>query len=422
MLLQIISLIVSVISLILVGVLIFKLKNKSLEGQDFSSALLLQEKMYKNMTELLLSSIKNYNDSVITNIAEISKLNRENLNEVILRQDDLLKNNALQLEKATKVLADGLEKLQKDNEQKLEQMRQTVDEKLNVSLQYRLNQSFELINKRLQDVYEGLGEMKSLASGVGDLKRVLTNVKTRGIWGEVQLGNLLEQMLSPHQFVKNFEIKKNTNERVDYAVILPGKDDKSILLPIDAKFPIEDYQKLLDAQENLSMLEIENYSKQIERRIKEEAKKIKEKYIDIPNTTDFAIMYLPIEGLYAEVLRRPGLAESLQREYKINICGPTTLAALLNSLQLGFKTLSIEKRSSEIWNLLGTFKQEFDKFVDLLAKTQKKLNEASNTIEFATKKSITIQRKLKNVSTETQQIPAGFYEEEIVEPEPEDEE
>lgn len=276
-------------------------------------------------------------------------------------------------------------------------MRQTVDEKLNVSLEKRLAESFNIINNRLQSVYEGLGEMKQLATGVGDLKKVLTNVKTRGVWGEVSLANLLEQMLSPDQFSSNVAIKDN-QERVDFAIALPGKDDKTILLPVDAKFPIEDYQRLVEASETGNVQQTEAAKKGLEKRVKEEAKKISEKYILLPKTTDFAVMYLALEGLYAEVLRMPGLAEELQREYKVVICGPTTLSALLNSLQLGFKTLSIEKRSSEIWQLLGVFKQEFGKFVDLLAKTQKKLAEASNTIESATKKSRTIERKLKNVT------------------------
>ena len=276
-------------------------------------------------------------------------------------------------------------------------MRQTVDEKLNVSLEKRLAESFNIINNRLQSVYEGLGEMKQLATGVGDLKKVLTNVKTRGVWGEVSLANLLEQMLSPDQFSSNVAIKDN-QERVDFAIALPGKDDKTILLPVDAKFPMEDYQRLVEASETGNVQQTEAAKKGLEKRVKEEAKKISEKYILLPKTTDFAVMYLALEGLYAEVLRMPGLAEELQREYKVVICGPTTLSALLNSLQLGFKTLSIEKRSSEIWQLLGVFKQEFGKFVDLLAKTQKKLAEASNTIESATKKSRTIERKLKNVT------------------------
>lgn len=356
-----------------------------------------QNEIYKQINEVILSAIKNYNETVLTGISQNLQLQKQELIVVQNRLESILKSNEDRLARATSVLENGLNKLQTDNEKKLEQMRQTVDEKLNVSLEKRLAESFNIINNRLQSVYEGLGEMKQLATGVGDLKKVLTNVKTRGVWGEVSLANLLEQMLSQEQFASNVAIKDN-QERVDFAISLPGKDDKTILLPIDAKFPIEDYQRLVEASENGNTQAIEQAKKGLEKRVKEEAKKISEKYISLPKTTDFAVMYLALEGLYAEVLRMPGLAEELQREYKVVVCGPTTLSALLNSLQLGFKTLSIEKRSSEIWQLLGVFKQEFGKFVELLSKTQKKLVEASNTIESATKKSKTIERKLKNVT------------------------
>ena len=293
----------------------------------------------------------------------------------------------------------NLSKIREDNEKKLEQMRQTVDEKLNVSLQSRLSQSFTVINNQLQSVYEGIGEMKQLANSVGDLKKVLNNVKTRGTWGEIQLGSLLEQILTQNQYASQVNINPKNMDRVDFAIRMPGKkDDAEVYLPIDAKFPIEDYQRLVDASEKGNKEEIDLAVKGLEKRVKEEAKKINEKYILIPKTTDFAVMYLSIEGLYAEVLRIPGLVENLQQNYKIVVCGPTTISALLNSLQLGFKSLSIEKRSSEVWTLLATFKQEFNKFVELLAKTQKKLAETSNIIEFATKKTKTIQRKLKNVT------------------------
>ena len=387
--------------IVLAIIIIFKSKKTNKNDKlikEINENLLLQSSLSKNLNELLLTTIKNNNDNIISSVGQISTLNKESINSLISRLEYLLKTNEENLEKTTNVIKEQLTFLRNENQEKLEQMRVTVDEKLNTSLQNRLNQSFEVINKRLQQVYEGLGEMRSLASGVGDLKRVLTNVKTRGVWGEVQLGNLLEQMLAPSQYQENAVTKPNTQERVDFAVILPGKDDKDILLPIDAKFPIEDYQRLVEASEQCNLEQVEVCSKAIERRVKEEAKKIREKYIYLPNTTDFAVLYLAIEGLYAEVLKKPGLVEQIQREYKIIICGPTTLSALLNSLQLGFKTLSIEKRSSEIWNLLGTFKQEFSKFVELLAKTQKKLDEASDTIEFATKKSKTIERKLNKVT------------------------
>ena len=362
-----------------------------------------QNKFNKTINDLIVQNMALNNDSVINAVSKNAGLQTQQLNDIMSRLDKMLSSTAESMKNATLVLQTGLERLQNDNEKKLEQMRQTVDEKLNVSLERRLTESFNVINERLQSVYEGLGEMKNLANGVGDLKKVLTNVKTRGIWGEVQLGNLLEQMLTPEQFASQVSIKTGENERVDYVIKLPGKSGEEVLLPIDAKFPIEDYQRLVDASDRGEPSEVEACLKALERRVKEEAKSIKEKYIDVPKTTDFAVMYLSIEGLYAEVLRRPGLAETLQREYKINVCGPTTLASLLNSLQMGFRTLTIEKRSSEIWSLLGAVKQEFGKFVDLLAKTQKKLVEASNTIEFATKKSRTIERKLKNISVENSQ-------------------
>ncbi|MBE7082242.1 MAG: DNA recombination protein RmuC [Clostridiales bacterium] len=362
-----------------------------------------QDKLNQKINDIIVKSMAINNDSVINAVTQNAGLHQQQLNDIMARLNKMLESTSENMKNATLVLQEGLVRLQNDNEKKLEQMRQTVDEKLNVSLERRLTESFNVINERLQSVYEGLGEMKSLASGVGDLKKVLTNVKTRGIWGEVQLGNLLEQMMSPEQYESQYQIKQNSTERVDYVIKLPGKNGDFVMLPIDAKFPIEDYQRLCDASERGDQAEIETCLKALERRVKDEAKSIKEKYIDVPNTTDFAVMYLSIEGLYAEVLRRTGLAEVLQRDYKITVCGPTTLASLLNSLQMGFRTLTIEKRSSEVWQLLGTIKTEFGKFVDLLAKTQKKLTEASNTIEFATKKSRTIERKLKNIAVENQE-------------------
>ncbi|MDD4685947.1 MAG: DNA recombination protein RmuC [Clostridia bacterium] len=396
-----VALIINVVIFILI------LKNKRSKGGDNSLAIKNsfenQAELFKQINQLILNSIKNYNESILNMITNNAFLQKQEFTTIQNRLENILKSNEDRLNRAADILDKGLIKLQADNEKKLDQMRQTVDEKLDVSLERRLGESFNTINQRLQSVYEGLGEMKNLASGVGDLKKVLTNVKTRGTWGEVQLGNLLAQVLVKEQYEEQLDIKDN-GERVDFAIVLPGKHNENIYLPIDAKFPIEDYQRLIDASEEGNQGAIEVALKSIEKRIKDEAKKIKEKYISLPKTTDFAILYLAIEGLYAEVLRISGLAETLQREHKIVVCGPTTLTALLNSLQLGFKTISIEKRSSEIWHLLGVFKQEFGRFADLLAKTQKKLTEASNTIDFATKKSKTIQRKLKNVSSITDDV------------------
>ncbi|MBS1143480.1 MAG: hypothetical protein H6R14_886 [Proteobacteria bacterium] len=288
--------------------------------------------------------------------------------------------------------------IQADNANKLEEMRRTVDEKLHATLEQRLGESFKLVSDRLEQVHRGLGEMQTLAAGVGDLKRVLTNVKTRGTWGEVQLSALLEQLLTAEQFGCNVATKPGSNERVDFAIRLPGKDDGAVVwLPIDAKYPIEDYQRLLDAQDRADPAGVEEASRAIETRLKNEARSIHEKYVSPPNTTDFALLYLPLEGLYAEALRRPGLAEALQRDWRVSLTGPTTLAAMLNSLQMGFRTLAIEQRSAEVWAVLGAVKTEFGKFGEALAHTKKKLDEASNSISKAETRTRQLSRRLKEV-------------------------
>ncbi|MGB4911126.1 MAG: DNA recombination protein RmuC [Candidatus Dechloromonas phosphoritropha] len=288
--------------------------------------------------------------------------------------------------------------IQADNASKLEEMRRTVDEKLHATLEQRLGESFKLVSDRLEQVHRGLGEMQSLAAGVGDLKRVLSNVKTRGTWGEVQLAALLEQLLTADQFAANVATRPNSNERVDFAIRLPGKSDGVVVwLPIDAKFPVEDYQRLIDAQERGEMGLVEEASKAIEVRLKAEARSIHEKYVAPPHTTDFALLYLPTEGLYAEALRRPGLADTLQREWRVSLAGPTTLAALLNSLQMGFRTLAVEQRSAEVWAVLGAVKSEFGKFGEALAHTRKKLDEASNSISKAETRTRQLSRKLSEV-------------------------
>lgn len=301
-------------------------------------------------------------------------------------------------ERVRNTLNEQLASIQKDNAEKLEQMRKTVDDKLHATLEERLGQSFKLVTDKLEAVHRGLGEMQNLASGVGDLKRVLTNVKTRGTWGEFQLEALIEQIFTPEQYEKNIVTRPGATERVEIAIRLPGRDsDQPVWLPIDAKFPIEDYQRLLDAQEQADNVMVEEAAKSLESRIRGEAKKIKEKYIEPPHTTDFAVMYLPTEGLYAEVLRRPGLAESLQRDHRVVVTGPTNTAAMLNSLQMGFRTLAIEKRSSEVWALLGGVKTEFEKFGGVIAETEKKLQEAANKFTAVGVRTRAIQRKLKDV-------------------------
>jgi len=331
-------------------------------------------------------------------IVSISSLQKQELENIQKRVDALTTKNEEKIEKLTQDITLSMNSIRQENEKQLDAMRVTVDEKLNISLSQRLNDSFAKIQSSLEHVDTGLGEMKALASGVGDLKKMLSNVKTRGVWGEVMLNTLLEQMLSPQQFMAQVQIKNNSKERVDFVVIMPGRDDKEVYLPIDSKFPIEDYYKLAEASEQADLDEVEKYHKQLVRRIKDEAKKISEKYIDVPTTTDFGVMFLPIEGLYAEVVKDVELVDFIQTNYKIIVCGPTTLAALLNSLQMGFKTMYIEKRSSEIWGILSTFKTEFEKFVALLLKTQNKLSDANDTIELATKSSKKIAKKLSDVS------------------------
>ncbi|MGB9355598.1 MAG: DNA recombination protein RmuC [Azonexus sp.] len=294
--------------------------------------------------------------------------------------------------------------IQADNAGKLEEMRRTVDEKLHATLEQRLGESFKQVSERLEQVHRGLGEMQTLAAGVGDLKRVLTNVKTRGTWGEVQLSALLEQLLTADQFAANVATRPDSGERVDFAIRLPGKGDGAVVwLPIDAKFPIEDYQRLIDAQERGEAALVEEASKAIEVRLKAEARSIRDKYVAPPHTTDFALLYLPTEGLYAEALRRPGLADTLQREFRVSLAGPTTLAALLNSLQMGFRTLAIEQRSAEVWAVLGAVKTEFGKFGEALAHTRKKLDEASNSISKAETRTRQLSRRLREVEA----LPAG---------------
>ena len=318
---------------------------------------------------------------------------------------ELTQMNEHKLEQMRTTVEQKLASLQEDNSNKLEQMRATVDEKLNQTLEKRLGESFKMVSERLEQVHKGLGEMQSLASGVGDLKKVLTNVKTRGTLGEIQLDNILEQTLSPEQYQRNVSVRQGSSERVDFAVVLPGKDDdaQQVWLPIDSKFPMEDYQKLLEAQEMGDSGTAAEAAKMLENRVRGEAKSIQDKYLNPPHTTDFAIMFLPVEGLFAEVLRRTGLWESLQRDYHVIVTGPTTITALLNSLQMGFRTLAIQKRSSEVWSLLGTVKTEFVKFGEVLDKTQKKLQEASNTIDSARTRSRAIERKLRTVEA----IPAS---------------
>lgn len=396
------------ISLILILILLFKKSKVQIPSisqdlvndinqknkQDLTSLYSLIKQLHDSQLEL----IKLYNDSVISSINNINRVTEQNLKLMTERISELSLKTESQMDRLVKETKESLTLLNENNSKKLDEMRIVVDDKLSATLNDRLSKSFQVVSEQLSLVTKGLGEMQSLANGVGDLKKVLTNVKTRGTFGEVQLGALLEELLSPTQFNSQVMLSNTSTERVDFCINLPGKDDKNVLLPIDAKFPIEDFLRLIDATENGSQENILASQKQLVKRVKDEAKSISEKYIKVPLTTDFAIMYLPTESLYAEVIKQNGLFEQIQRDYKVTICGPTTLSALLNSLQMGFKTLAIEKRSSEIWSMLSTFKKEFTTYVELLTKTQKKLSEATDTIESATKKSAKIQKQLSKVT------------------------
>ena len=293
-----------------------------------------------------------------------------------------------------KTVQERLDTMRTENAVKLEQMRETVDEKLHTTLEKRLGESFALVSERLEKVHQGLGEMQTLASDVGGLKRVLTNVKTRGTWGEVQLGNLLEQMLAPDQFIKNAHIRPDSAEVVEYAVRLP---DGNVLIPIDSKFPIEDYERLAQAAEQGNPTLVDTAANELEKRIKLESKRISDKYVLPPKTTDFGIMFLPTEGLYAEVMRRPGLAAEMQHKYRICIAGPSTLGAFLNSLQMGFKTLAIQKRSGEVWQVLSEAKTEFEKYAQWVEKVKKNLEQMHKTLDEADTRTRAVNRKLRSV-------------------------
>jgi DNA recombination protein RmuC len=342
------------------------------------------------------TSFKNLGDSVLSTLTGISQMQNAELTEMRNTVDTRLLH------------------IQGDNEKKLEQMRQTVDEKLQGTLESRLGESFKQVSERLEQVYTGLGEMKTLATGVGDLKRVLTNVKVRGTWGEVQLGAIIEEILAPDQFRKNVATAR-PDERVEYAVKLPGRDThgEPVWLPLDARFPFEDYQRLMYASERGDGEAVDRASRQLEAALRLSAKDLSEKYLAPPRTTDFGILFLPSEGLYAEAMRYPGLADSIQREHRVVLAGPSTLAALLSALQMGFRTLAIERRSSEVWETLGSVKIEFGKYAGVLAKVKKKLGEAQNTIDNAETHTRAIQRRLRDVEgAEDSELAAEFLAEE----------
>lgn len=349
-------------------------------------------------------SLQSSRDASASTLTGIASLTQNQLDTLSSRTEDLRDKTERQLGAMRESIDAKLERIRVDNENKLEQMRVTVDEKLHDTLERRLGESFKLVSEQLSVVNKSLGEMQNLADGVGDLKRVLTNVKSRGMLGEFQLHAILRDVLSPDQYAANVATKRGSCERVEFAIRLPGQNDKDgrtegVWLPIDAKFPKEDYERLLEAQERGDSEASETARKAIRQRIRTEAKDIGSKYLDPPATTDFAVLFLPLEGLYAEVLNTPGLVDELQRVHRIVISGPTTLTALLNSLQMGFKTLAIQKRSSEVWQVLGTVKTEFVRFGELLDKTKKRLDLASGDLDLAYRRTESIQRRLVSVES-----------------------
>ena len=351
-----------------------QLQNQMQESQKGDAALLARQ-------DLLIQSVES------------------SLEKLQARQTDNAMQTEQKLDQMRRSLSESLERMQTGNQAQLDSIRKTVDEKLQETLDRKLNDSFQLVSQRLEQVYKGLGEMQTLAAGVGDLKKVLSNVKTRGVLGEIQLGAILEQLLTPDQYAVNVATKQGSQANVEYAIRLPGTDGSPVWLPVDAKFPLDAYEQLLAAYDTADAAQVEVAVKALKTRVKSFAKDVQTKYIDPPNTTDFAILFIPVEGLYAELVRA-GMVEILQREYKVTLAGPTTMSALLNSLQMGFRTLAIQKRSSEVWKVLGAVKSEFDKFATVLEAAQNRLNQANSELDkLVGTRTRQIQRTLKNVET-----------------------
>jgi len=392
-------------ALLLIWALI-RLKSSGSSGMDpaireeFRSAREESAQGARNLREEVSAGQKSSMDTMVKTIGEMRRSQSDQLGSIARRIQEMTASNTSGLETLRSTIDAQLKHLQESNEKKLDQMRETVDEKLQSTLEKRLGESFKLVSERLEAVQHGLGEMQNLATGVGDLKRMLTNVKARGTWGEVQLSALLEQVLTPDQYGKNVNIKDGSQESVEYAIRLPGGDDEPescVWMPIDSKFPQEDYLRLVESADAADADGVQKATAALIRSIHNSAKEIRDKYIDPPKTTDFAIMFLPTEGLYAEVLRQPGQVEKIQQDYRIVIAGPTTLSAILNSLRVGFRTLAIEKRSSEVWKVLAAVKTEFGKFGDILGKVKKQLKTASNTIDQTKVRTRAMERKLRAV-------------------------
>ena len=358
-----------------------------------------QEHGLVNLGNRLLDELDAQHDEAAKSIYEANQSLMTTLSQMGQGQSTLLESMQRQVLLSTRNQEEKINDLRLENERQLTEMRKTVDDRLSESLDKKLDQSFAQVSERLESVYKGLGEMHTLASGVGDLKKVLTNVKTRGIWGEMQLGNLIRQTLAPGQYEENVAVIPGSSERVEFAVCLPDQNGSTVYLPVDSKFPQEDYIRLTDAAQQGDAAGAEAARKALIQRLKQEAKKIAEKYISPPHTTDFAIMFLPVEGLYSEALQTPELVETLQRDYRIVIAGPGTFSAMLNALQMGFRTLAIEKRSGEVWLLLGEIKKDFIRFAETLENTRRRLDQAGESIDSAVTKSRSIQRKLSALET-----------------------
>ncbi len=389
-----IFIVIALCALIALLVVVLLVKSFSNKAADKSEQFSMLRQEINTSTQ---QSVKAMGEMISDNQRQAAQAQNERLTSLENRMKTFSLENEQKLENIRQTMEKKLSYIQEDNNKQLEEMRKTVDEKLQNTLEEKMNKSFELVNQRLEQVYKGLGEMQTLAVGVGDLKKVLTNVKTRGIVGEIQLGAILSEILSPEQYDENVATKKNSKNVVEFAVKLPAEDDGFIYLPIDSKFPGDTYAALRDAIDEGDKDKIALAAKALSTTIKNEAKDIRDKYIDPPNTTEFAIMFLPFEGLYSEVVNR-GLVEELQRKYKINVAGPSTMAALLNSLQMGFKTLAVQKRSAEVWEVLGAVKTEFDKFNDVLVATQQRINQANNELDkLVGVRTRQIQRKLSGV-------------------------
>ena len=381
----------------------------SLDGQFRQNRREFAEELQR-LREEMARSQRAVGESLVRTLSEIGKAQTEALLTVEERVKQLTDVNERRFEKLLENVDRKLSSMQESNEKKLAEMRQTVDEKLQSTLEKRLGESFKLVSERLEAVQRGLGDMQNLAAGVGDLKRMLTNVKARGTWGEFQLGDILEQILTPDQFARNVQPIAGSSAVVEYAIRLPGNDSEApVWLPIDAKFPQEDYLRFIDAADSGERQLVEKSTAALMRTLQTSAKEIAEKYIEPPQTTDFAVMFLPTEGLYSEVLRQPGLVEKLQQQFRVVVAGPTTLAALLNSLRMGFRTLAIEKRSSEVWTVLSAVKTEFAKFGDVLDRVKKQLETATNTIESTGSRTRAMARKLKSVEALPQENSAKLF-------------